>query len=409
VATDVPAHPVLPRRLSRLLLVTLLVSAMGDEITHVALVFRVAPGGSGAEVAALLIALLLPGALVAPYAGKLVDESDAARVLAVASAGQALVSTVLAFSSGVTAAISGAALLSLLFAFSGAATFALIPVVGRSAGLPIARVNAALELASGGGSVLGPLIGGLLVALGGATLAFLVDAATFSLLATMVLVTKLRREAQPPDQPGWSPGPVLRSYAPVLRDRRILILLTSFWIIVAALGVADAVYAFLVIHVLGLGPVAYGAFMAAWAVSYLIGAWLAAGLAERRPHRLAMIGGSIMGASFLAIGLAGKTSILSPALVAAAFFAGGFGNAFYNVAVRTILHLEVPEALHGRAAAVYGAGIRCAEASGFIAGGLMGPAHVLTAYILSGLGALAAAASGTALQARWAKDGARER
>jgi hypothetical protein len=55
----------------------LLASTIGDEITQVALVFRVAPAGSGPQIAALLIALLLPGALVAPYAGKLVDQDPA--------------------------------------------------------------------------------------------------------------------------------------------------------------------------------------------------------------------------------------------------------------------------------------------------------------------------------------------
>lgn len=395
-------------RQSRLLLATLLASTIGDEFTHVALVFRVAPEGSGAGVAALLLALLLPGAIVAPYAGKVVDERDAARVLVIAAVCQASVSTVLALTGGIAAALIGAALLSLLFAFSGAASFALIPVVGRAAGLPVARVNAALEVASGGGSVLGPLIGGALIALGGTKLAFLIDAATFGLLATIVLAAGLRRSAKPPERPGWSPAAVLNSYMPVLRDRRILLLLLSFWIIVGALGVADAVYVFLVTHVLGLGPVAYGALMAAWAASYFLGAWLAADLAQLRPRQSAVIGGMLMAGSFLTIGVAGRTDAMSPALVASVFFVGGLGNALYNVSVRTILHLEIPEVLHGRAAAIYGAGTRCAEASGFIMGGWLGPARVLTAYTLSGLGALAAAFGGTAWRSFADADGSKQ-
>lgn len=102
----------------RLLFGVLLASTIGDEITQVALVFRVAPAGSGPQIAALLIALLLPGALVAPYAGKLVDHHDAAKILAATSLAQAFVSGVIAFTGGVTAALTGAAMLSFLFAFS---------------------------------------------------------------------------------------------------------------------------------------------------------------------------------------------------------------------------------------------------------------------------------------------------
>ncbi len=97
-----------------------------------------------------------------------------------------------------------------------------------------------------------------------------------------------------------------------------------------------------------------------------------------------------MAASFLAIGIAGLALLLSPLLVAAAFLIAGLGNALYNVSVRTILHTDVPEALHGRAGALYGFGIRGAEAAGFVAGGLFGPSRVLIAYTASGLTALAA-------------------
>ena len=380
----------------RVLLATLLVSTVGDEITQVALIFQVAPGGSGLEVAGLLMALLLPGALVAPYAGKLVDERDAAKVLAWASILQAGVSLALSMSTGATGALVGAAALSVMFTFSGAATFALIPVVGREAGLPVSRVNAAMEFASGGGSVFGPLIGGALVAAGGVSAALLIDAATFALLATVIWSSRLSRPAQPAEgRAGWSPLAVARTYAPVTRERRIMLLLASFWVVVLSLAVSDAVYVFLVTSVLGRGAFAYGVFIAAWALAYIVGAWSAGRFAELRPRVTAFAGGAAMATAFLSIGIAGLTMPALPvAVVVIAFLVGGLGNAAYNVSVRTILHADVPAALHGRAAALYGTGIRAAEAGGFAVGGLLGPSRVVLAYTISGVAALAAALVG---------------
>ncbi|MAJ74001.1 MFS transporter [Candidatus Poribacteria bacterium] len=381
----------------RLLFGVLLASTIGDEITQVALVFRVAPAGSGPQIAALLIALLLPGALVAPYAGKLVDHHDAAKILAATSLAQAFVSGVIAFTGGVTAALTGAAMLSFLFAFSGAATFTLVPIVGRAAGLSVARVNAATEFASGGGSVFGPLAGGLLVASGGTAVALLFDAASFLLLGLVIVLSHLSRPGAPDaDNPGWTPVAVFRGYAPIARQRRIMLLLASFWVVIMALAIADGVYVFLVTNVLSRGPFAYGAFIAVWAGAYLISAWAAGGYVERNARWTALVGLGSIAASFLAIGLTGALAPSLPlAVVAMAFLIGGAGNAIYNVSVRTILHTTVRPELHGRAAALYGAGTRISEGSGFAIGGLLGPARVLIAYILSGVVALVAAGGGS--------------
>ncbi|GFE77272.1 MFS transporter [Novosphingobium sp. TCA1] len=381
----------------RLLLGTLLVSTIGDEITQVALIFRIAPNGSSLEVAGLLIALLLPGALAAPYAGKLVDERDAGKVLGLAALVQALVSVALAMTASPVAALAGAAALSILFTFSGAATFALIPIVGREAGLPVARVNAAMEFAGGGGAVFGPLVGGALVAVGGVTTALLIDAATFGLLGAVVWWSRLSRTPEPPDGPsGWSLLAVARSYAGVVRIRPVMLLLASFWVVILTLAISDAVYVFLVMKLLGGGAFLYGALIAAWALAYLVGAWAFTRSAERHPHRAAFAGGAGMAASFLMISLAGLfLPDLPTAIVALAFLVGGFGNAIYNISVRTILHTDVPPALHGRAAALYGTGIRVSETAGYFAGGLLGPARVILAYSISGIAALGAALTGS--------------
>ncbi|RUN74580.1 hypothetical protein EJC47_20880 [Sphingomonas sp. TF3] len=175
-----------------------------------------------------------------------------------------------------------------------------------------------------------------------------------------------------------------------------MLLLASFWVVIMALAIADGVYVFLVTNVLSRGPFAYGAFIAVWAGAYLISAWAAGGYVERNARWTALVGLGSIAASFLAIGLTGALAPSLPlAVVAMAFLIGGAGNAIYNVSVRTILHTTVRPELHGRAAALYGAGTRISEGSGFAIGGLLGPARVLIAYILSGVVALVAAGGGS--------------
>lgn len=378
-----------------LVLAALTVSTIGDEITLLTLMFRTAENAPAYAVPVLLIAELLPGLIAAPYAGRLIDRRDAARVLIVVSALQGVVIGVIAAYPLFT--LAGAALLSVLFTISSAATFALIPVLAGALGMTLARANSFLEMVRGLGMLAGPVAGGLLVGWVGSRSALLADAASFALLAIVVAASGLRRASQPDE--AEEQRTLLADYRPLLRNRRVMVATGALSLEIFATAIADVAFIFLVTVTLGRGPAAFGTLTALWAGGMLIGAVLAERIIGRRIALAAFATATIMGVTMLAIGLAP----IGLAIVALAFIVGGGANSVHNVAVRTLLQSICPPADHGKVAAIYGAATRTATIGGYVAGGFFVPGDAPTAYVIGGLlGAGAGIVGWRIYSGRWA-------
>ena len=344
-------------------------------------------------VPALLIAELLPGLIAAPWAGRLIDRKDAARVLVVVSALQAGVIALIAHYPLLT--LVGAALLSVLFTISSAATFALIPVLASGLGMTLARANSLLEMVRSLGMLAGPVAGGVLVASIGARDALLADAVSFALLAFVVMASGLRRKPQGSDQEEQT---LLADYLPLLRNRRLMVVTGALSLEVFATAIADVAFVFLIMVTLGSGPTAFGVLTALWAGGMLIGAALAERVIGHRIGLAAFGTATIMGASMLLIGLAP----IALAIVTIAFILGGAANSIHNVAVRTLLQSECPPADHGKVAAIYGAVTRTAAIGGYVAGGFFVPDDAPTAYLVGGLLGVGAGVAGWRIfNGRW--------
>ena len=359
-----------------LVLAALTASTIGDEITLLTLMFRTADNAPAYAVPVLLIAELLPGLIVAPYAGRLIDSRDAARVLVVVSALQAVVIAFIALYPPST--LAGAALLSVLFTISSAATFALIPVLAGALGMTLARANSFLEMVRSFGMLVGPVAGGVLVGWVGSRTALLADAASFGLLLLVVAASGVRRRPQRSENEGRT---LLADYQPLLRNRRAMVATGSLSLEVFATAIADVAFVFLVTVTLGSGPATFGVLTALWAGGMLIGAALAERVIGRRIGLAAFGTAAIMGATMLLIGLAP----IGVTVVAIAFIAGGGANSIHNVAVRTLLQSECSPADHGKIAVIYGAVTRTAAIGGYVAGGLFVPNDAPSAYVVGGL------------------------
>ena len=231
-----------------LVLAALTISTIGDEITLLTLMFRTAESAPAYAVPLLLIAELLPGLIAAPYAGRLIDRRDAARILIVVSVLQAGVIALIAHYPMFT--LAGAALLSVLFTISSAATFALIPVLASGLGMTLARANSLLEMVRSLGMLAGPVAGGVLVGLMGSRNALLVDAVSFALLAFVVMIGGLRRKPQRCDQEEQT---LFADYLPLLRNRRLMVVTDALSLEVFATAIADVAFVFLVMVTLGAG------------------------------------------------------------------------------------------------------------------------------------------------------------
>lgn len=381
-----------------LLLAVLLLSTIGDEITLVTLMFRVAGGRDpGVWVPALLFAQLLAGLAAAPQAGRMVDRHDAGTILIFASIGQAIVLVLLSLVGGGIAVVIGSALLGVLFACSGTATFALLPVVAARLGIPVARANAGIEGVRSLGMLAGPVAGGFLVAWGGTGPALLIDAASFLLLAVTAAVAHVRRAGT---MAAAAEASLRAEYRPILADRRVMILLAALALGVFATAIADVVFVFLVTVSLRADSVTFGLLTAAWAVGMLAGAAVAGRSAMRWPVAVAFLSIAAMGLTMIAIGASPALMMPSPAFVGGAFLIGGLCNSAHNVAVRTLLQTAIPAALHGRAAALHVSATHGAQIGGYLVGGLFAPGHAYPAYWLAGLLSVAAGLGGLLLVRR---------
>lgn len=380
------------------LLVGLFVSTIGDEVALVALLFKIVETrDEGLWVAALFVAQLLPVVFCAPFAGKLIDEGDAAKIAAYTCVLQGAVLFLLILAPSPILIVFGAAILGALFAVSAPAIYSLVPSAAAEVGLGVRRVNSAMEFVRGAGSLIGPAFGGALIVLAGTSVALIFDAVTFLVLALLLRTTGLRRETPTGARtPQWNPGSVFSEYRPLLRDPLIPWLIIALAVVVFSTSVSDVVYVFLVQRILLGDALVYGLLVSLWAGGMLVGSYFA-GVRDKDggEEYQAFAAAAVMGFALLAAGTIPLFSFL-PALagVGVAFAVGGAANGFHNVAVRTLLHVRVPAEMHGKAFAMYIAANRMAAVLGFMFGGLFGAAHVLATYVFSGLLALFAGISG---------------
>ena len=165
------------------------VSLVGDWFTLIALsvVVSRATGGSGVAVAALLLTQLVPTALAGPFAGVLVDRFDRKRLLVTSDLLRAGI--VLLLIPAVRAGALGPIYALALAHFTVATVFeparsALVPRLVSGA-----ELVAATTLTSVTWSVmtaLGGVLGGTVLALLGATTAFVIDALSFAASAGLI-------------------------------------------------------------------------------------------------------------------------------------------------------------------------------------------------------------------------------
>jgi MFS family permease len=349
----------------RLVVGALGLSALGDWVAIVALGLYVKEAAdSGLVVAALWVCLFGPSVAVAGHAGLLVDRLEATRVLAGVSALGALGAAALALSGGgIAPVLALTGLLGLVFAVSQPAEFALVPLLAGERRIHAA--NGRVETARYVGYAIGPLLGGVLFAVGGLGLAMLVDAATFAAVAGAALALRVRRDGTRAEEAG---APRARDGIVFLfRDRVLsLAMLVAFGslLFMSAVWVGEL---FFVQDVLGRGHVAYGAMLSVWTVGMALGAMLV----SRSVAAGATATGALAAVAIQGAALALPAAFLGFGFFLACMFMGGLAHGVKNVMFRSLIHLRVPGSLHGRAFAAYNGIRNSAELAAFAAGGLL--------------------------------------
>ncbi|WP_181140778.1 MFS transporter [Streptomyces sp. Ru62] len=359
---------------------------LGDGLRLVALpLIAYSVSDDAVDITLIAVFAALPGLLVGPLAGVVVDRLDRRRVIAVAHALRTLL--VLAF-----ALLVQAGRTDLAFVYALAVLLPLFEVFADSAAQPLlsellperllekgnARLFVARMLAQ---DVLGSPAAGLLIGVS-ASLPFFANGATFA--GAMVLVLMLRAPARPVEgRPGVEPstraGGLRSAVSGIGRDMREGLAAVWRTPLVRAIALTSAVLNFvlltgsalLVVYAkqdLRLTDEEYALLFTAAAVGSALGGWAAPYIAGRLGT------GPTMVLSLVAAGLSRAGFGLARGLWVAlgTFFAIGAATFVYNVAVASYLQRVTPNALIGRVyattqAASYGAAVLAALTAGGLA------------------------------------------
>ena len=338
-----------------------LVAVTGAEAGFVALVASMFQRtGSATWGSAVLIAAITTGGLFAPIAGTLGDRLDRKRVIIISELATAVTTLGLVFFHAPLTVVAIAALGAIAQAPLFAASQAAIPNL-----VPADRViwaNAVRTRANSIGFMLGPVLGGLLIAVSGTTLVFVVNAV--ALVASAALTSTIHgtfnEQRDGADRHGMTAG-----FGFVWNDR-VLRMLVAAWF-VSLLGVGTLLVAeYPLAQLLGTGSFGYGLLIGTWGAGTLLGTLAAERLVPRSAY-WALVGG--MGVMALMLG----SVAIAPwfVLICATQLVGGFADSHVNVAEQTVTQERTPDILRSRVFAANEAIMLAALGLSMAAGGPM--------------------------------------
>ena len=342
----------------RLLWIGELVSETGSNITLVALyiqVYRLT--GSALAVGLIGLVQLVPLVAVTVLGSPLVDRIDRRRLLLGAQTGQAAASALL-----LAGALAGRPSLAVVYlgaaAIAGLSGFALSVRAAITPNLvPRSQLPAALALNQAMWNtclIVGPALGGIIVARAGLPWAYGIDVVSF---AATILAAALMTALPPIRDPNASADDVaptagwksITAGFTYLRGRRVLQSVFLVDLIAMTFGMPRALFPILATTQFHAGPEVVGILFSAVSVGALVGA-LTSGWVKRisRQGLAVLVAVAVWGLGIVGFGLAGDR--LGVAIVCLAI--AGAADVISAVFRGTILQSNVPDDLRGRLSAV---------------------------------------------------------
>jgi hypothetical protein len=246
--------------------------------------------------------------------------------------------------------------------------------------------KAAFNLALAVATVAGPVLGGAVLALLGASTALAADGASF-LVAALLIACAPGLRARPASSDSADPARRrgLRATLGYVAGHRTLcalvfgegIAFVFFYLVVPV----TVVYAARSLHA---GPAGYAAILASWGAGAVLGSTVHFRLARRAPHAGILISTAAVAVAYLGTGLA-------PTLLVACCFSvlGGVGNGTQWASVETAVHQLVDEHFRLRVAAMLESMAALAPGVGIVlGGGLTALFSPRAAYVAAGAGLL---------------------
>jgi MFS family permease len=303
--------------------------------------------GGAAVVGVVLFARLAVSSVVAPFAASLADRHPQERVMLasdVARVGTVACTAVAAAAGAPLAVYALATVTSILGTVFRPAEASLIPVLARTPE-ELTAANVVSSSFDSVGAFVGPAVGALVLAAGGATLGFGVVAATYAWSALFVARIQVPDRRRPMTVAGDADDTGLAAgFRAVRNEPRLGLLIGLYSSQTLVAGAYNVLVVVLALQLLSLGSAGVGLLETATGVGAIVGAGLTLALvARRRPGTDLSLGLFVFGAPLAAIALLPHTwaAIVGLALL-------GVGNSVVDISAMTLLQRAAPPAVAGR-------------------------------------------------------------
>jgi MFS family permease len=299
--------------------------------------------GSNTWVGALLIVDFVPIILIGLLAGPLVDRLSRRRLLIVSDLVRAGVFCALPFAGSATTIVVLAGIQGIATGFFRPAVYAGMPNLVDDEDLP--EATSLLQTVENLTWMVGPVVGGLVLAAQGPGLAYWVNAATFLLSAVLIArIPAARLQAGHVESRGhWAD--IADGIRIVFRSRALLTVLVVWNVVMLGVGCINVAEVALAKESLGSGDVGFGVLVGAGGLGLTLGSFATGQVVERFGiGRVYFYGIVLMAAGYGLAALAPSIYVAVPAVVVAAF-----GNGAAVVCNALFVQRGAPDELRGRA------------------------------------------------------------
>lgn len=345
-APQLTFRDVLKIRPVRRLWIAQLVSIFGDFLAIFA-VFSLVTfqlHGTPTEVSMILVAYMLPLAVVSPLAGVFVDKWNVKWTMIASDMVRGALVLVLVFVRDIHAIYIIFLALSTVSSFFVPAQSVAVRTLAPAAGL--LAVNGLMSQAVQGSQIISPAIAGLLVQWFGANACFLFDSFSFFFSASMVMTLVIHRAPSPATAASSVLSSMRQGFSFIFTHSVIsfvILAMTAGMFAVRCFGALLSVY---VRDVLRSNAALFGTLNSLIGVGMICGTQFLHRAASRVPKQFLVVYGlGGMGLAVLFTALFGRVGT-----TAAGMLGMGFCAAFIMVPAQTLLQQETPHALLGRVA-----------------------------------------------------------
>ena len=384
VAPEIAGEKVTPWLKIQLLSAAGGLSFMGSSLTTFAVILRDKDAVGPTGVSIILLSMLVPNLLMAPFSGQIADRFPSRRVVPLALLAMAISTLSIALIPATWWAPFALFTTATFGSMVGASSSATVGYVSRPEDM--ARVTGIQQTYVSMGSLAGPAAGGILVGTTGYFWPFIIDSVSFLILALVFLSTGLNRPSVQHvegEKPRALDGFRFLFSQPVLRAIMIILM-----VVILALGVISVGEVFLIVDELGASEITYGLIGALFAGGSLVSALMLQAIKIKTEHQSI---GLFISLTLTVTSFAVLSQVQEIWLAAVIYFLAGFGNAGVNIFAIGQVQRLAKEEVRGRIMAAVQGSVTAGNLASLGFGGiLIGIFGVREVFFAGGILALTA-------------------